>query len=207
MPAFPSTTQSLHRLVQFVLLRNGNYVTQWTFLIPPDSHEQEEPVRQDTQRTYAGGYSDLFGPDLPTITIEGTTGYDIRRLENGIETDGYEHWLAFLTQIFRIFINKAIEDDGSEYLLHYYNWTHRQYYSVMPLAVTWDMAVPENTVFYYHIELSGLEPLLQPRTIGYSLSFETIVSNATTNVVNTAIQGVQHTNMALTLLQLGGFPT
>lgn len=200
MPATQATQNALGRLIEFVLLRQGAYQASWTFFIPPESYEQSEPVRQQTIRTLEGGYSDLFGPDLPQITIEGTTGYDIRTLQNGNIIDGYSYWLQFLNTIYRTFIDSSLLNPADQYELHFYNWTHQQYFSVMPTACTWDMAIPENTVFYYNLELMALEPLLTPHIMGYSVSYSGIVVNNTHNFVAVAQNGAQHSAQAQWLL-------
>ena len=201
MPASSSSVQAMERLLQFVLLKNNTIANEWTFLLPPESHEQDEPVRANTIRTLAGGYSDLFGADLPSMVIEGTTGYDIRRVRNGQATDGYQHWLDFLTLMFRVFIDSP--NQGVAYRLHYYNWSHQQYYSVMPTAVTWDMATPENTVFYYHMTLTGLAPLTAPGYAPPSISYESLVVQNTAYFSQTLQNAVLHGAMSLTLLGLG----
>ncbi len=201
MVASAQTRQNLARLMEFVLLKNGKYDTSWVFYMPPESMEQEEPVKQQTVRTQAGGYADLFGPDFPPITLEGTTGYGMRAFKNGAEVDGYTYWLQFLKEIYRIFVESP--NSNAEYGLHFYNWTHQQYYDVIPISVTWDMAVPENIVFYYHIELTGLQPLLQPHSAPYSTSYDHIIINNTTNFRNVAMDGAKHSAMAQVLLGMG----
>lgn len=203
MPASKQTQQNLSRLMQFVLVENGQYVSEWTFLIPPESYEQNEPVRANIVRTTAGGYSDLFGADLPTLNLEGTTGYEVRRIVGGQEVDGYQHWLDFLQTIYRIFINQPLDNPDVAYELHLYNWTHQQYYSIMPTVVTWDMATPESIVFYYQIEATGMTPLLRPNTTFPGSSYETMVSNPTYWVTYQAQEGAKHGAQAQILLGRG----
>ncbi len=192
MPASLQTQQDLLRRMQFVLVENGQYVAEWTFLIPPESYEQSEPVRANIQRTAAGGYADLYGADLPTFTLEGTTGYEIRRVIGGQEMDGYQYWLDFLQTIYHAFINQPVDRPDIQYELHLYNWTHQQYYSIMPTVVTWDMAVPENTVFYYDIVATGLSPLLRPNPSFAGSSYNDLVTNGAQYLQSRAQEGALH---------------
>lgn len=204
MPAAASTQKSLAQLMQWDLFQNGKLQSSWTFLIPPESYEQSEPTRNNTVRTVSGGYSDLFGLDLPTFTLEGTTGYDVRRFSGGRTLDGYEHWLDFL-QMFRSFANSPLLLPGSQYRLHFYNWTHRQYWSIMPTVCTWDMAVPENTVFYFQLEATGLEPLTQPNSTPPGPTYDTLVSSTTSAYASFSQTGAMHGAMASVLI--GGQPS
>lgn len=189
--------------MEFVINKNGKFLRSWAFLLPPETHETEEPVRQNTVRTVAGGYSDLFGGDIPMITIEGTTGAGIRKFENGQYVDGYSYWLEFLEYTYHVFIDSPLDDPTNEYTMHFYNWTLRQYWDVMPSVCTWDMAVPESGVFYYQMELQALEPLTAPRTAAPGSSYDTLVGNSTFNFRSVAKSGATHNAMALTLLGLG----
>ena len=186
--------------MEFVLNRNGRFLRSWIFLLPPESFEAQEPVRQNTMRTVAGGYSDLFGPDLPTLTIEGTPGADIRKLEGGQFIDGYTYWLQFLHDIYHAFVESPLQNPNDEYTLHLYNWTHNKFWDVMPNTNTWDMAVPESGVFFYQLDLIALEPLNRPRTQPVGTSYDTIVTNNTANFVSVAKQGATHGAMVSTLL-------
>ena len=204
MPASTSTQQNLLRRMQFVLVENGQYVQEWTFLIPPETYEQEEPARANIVRTAAGGYADLYGTDLPTLTIEGTTGYQIRRIVGGQEMDGYTYWLQFLQTISRLFVEQPLAQPNNVYELHLYNWTLQQYYSVIPTIVTWDMAIPENNVFYYHLELIGMTPLLRPNPQFPGSSYNDMVLNPSQFARDAAQSGALHGAEAQILIGIGG---
>lgn len=193
----------MQQLVQFVLVQGSQILNEWTFLLPPESHEQDEPTRANIVRTFAGGYADLFGPDLPTMVVEGTTGYSVRRIYNGQLLDGYQYWLNFLRLIYRKFNQFPNLLQNTSYRLHYYNWSHQQYYSVMPTSITWDMATPENVVFYYHMNLTGLTPLNAPGYAAPGPSYDALVVNGTGYFAQTTQNAALHGAMALRLLGQG----
>lgn len=195
----PSSLAKLQKLVQLQAFKNNELFWTYTFLINPQAYQQTEASRTQIVQTLGGGYVDLFGPALIQIQFSGTTGLQ-QRYVNGNLTDGYERFMQLLTSI-RDSWRLPIANQSDDWHFYFYNWTDDQFFEVMPLSNTWQMAVPQQTVFFYQISMVALREMSTPAVISTNPIAAAFIVNPSATAVVAATQGCVHAAMTYLLTQ------
>jgi hypothetical protein len=157
--------QMQYILMTFEIRKDGKPFNRWTFLINPETYIQNEPVRANVVQTLGGAYIDAFGRGLTTIRISGVSGWRLRAVTNVGLTDGWQHWQAFLENVYRFFIDQTNQDDKHTYELRFYNWMDKEYYAVYFIDnLQWQRQAPQDNLWRrYDFTLVCLYPIPAPK--------------------------------------------
>jgi hypothetical protein len=160
----------------FRLMKNNREEYSWTFSINPQSYSFSDPVNTQILQTLAGGYADVLGRSIPLITIQGTTAQRLHSDHNGGVVDGITALQNFKHKVFNAFVDNQFLDKNNRYELRFYNWTLKQYYSVVFAnnGVTLSQSVSQPVWWFYEISLACLNPLPAPADMQVSAGSGTI---------------------------------
>lgn len=139
-----------------------------TLPINPQSLTITHPSRNAAQQTLAGQYVEAWGPGLPSITLEGHTGYAPRTPIEGVEEiDGYQAFRALLDML-KLYdeatkrqLNVVVKP-GSELaqlFLHY--WEEDEHWEVVPTgsdALRRSRSADAPLLFRYQLSLVAVAP-------------------------------------------------
>lgn len=113
-------------------MKNGVEDQRYTFPINPSAYALQDGPRAQVLQTESGGQVQVFGHQLPQVSVSGVTGWQQYPDPAGGLTDGFAAWTS-LKAIVDAFITNTHEDSAHTWELRLYNWSDNQAWSVMPL--------------------------------------------------------------------------
>ncbi len=137
---------------------------QHTLIINPQEYTQQEPVRAQVVQTIGGAYVDDFGRGLPTVSMQGHTGWRLKPMPDGTGMqDGFQAFKALRNDVFRYFtdsmgaIRKYLRNPFVE--MRWYNWAEDEFYSIQPTNFMLQRSVSQPLYYQYTFEFTCLASL------------------------------------------------
>ncbi len=170
MPAQTDESNDAREMRAFTLelRRPGEDPVYLTLPINPQSLTITHPSRNAPQHTLGGHYIEAWGPGLPSITLEGHTGYAPRSPVEGVEPlDGYQAFRALLDMLKLYDVattrqRNVVVKPGAELaqlFLHY--WEEDEHWEVVPTgsdALRRSRSADSPLLFRYQLSLTGVAP-------------------------------------------------
>lgn len=159
----PEASGRPYRLT-FRLMQDSTQIYVYNFTINPQSYQVSLPNRIGIMQTLAGGFAQVFGPGLPTIQIQGTTGIQVHPDGLGGQIDGITSLQNMYENVYLNFTSRQFTDPTHTYELRFYNWTLEEYYNVVfssnGFMIQQDTQHP--IWYYYTINMTVLNTLPAP---------------------------------------------
>ena len=89
------------RPIAFILEDDGSVVEEVTLGLRPEDFMRTDQSRVTVHHTLGGAWADSFGPGLPSMTINGTTGW-----RGGADGDGEARWRRFRDVVYNGWHNR-----------------------------------------------------------------------------------------------------
>lgn len=170
MPAQTDESNDAREMRAFTLelRRPGEDPAYLTLPINPQSLTITHPSRNLAQQTLAGQYIEAWGPGLPSITLEGHTGYAPRTAIEGVEElDGFQAFRTLLDMLklydeaTRRQLNVVVKPGGdlAQIFLHY--WEEDEHWEVVPTgsdALRRSRSADSPLLFRYQLSLIAVAP-------------------------------------------------
>lgn len=136
----------------------------YNFTLNPDAYSQDEDGRVTVTKTKGGAFVEVFGSDIISINISGTTGF-----RNGTSDpeNGYKKFKELRDLIKSVYDNikdgKSLTDND---LLYFYNYTDNEYYKTIPDKFKLSRSKSQPNLYKYDIHLYAVARIGEPYTVG-----------------------------------------
>jgi hypothetical protein len=146
------------------IVKNGKTIEQFHIDLLPETYSADEPAKVNLTQTRGGGFADIFGFGFGSLTMAGTTGFTERRNANkgalsDDTADGFERWQQFRNFFVRFF-QYISADPGTQYYMHFLNWTQDDYYIVFPTGLPQLQRNIQQTLLYrYNLQVTIIRRL------------------------------------------------
>lgn len=174
--------------IELALYYGGKSQATWRFeAVPPTSVQYQEPLRANVQQALAMPYVDRYNAALPLIIVAWTTSTGPGAvLAGSSDLDGYTHFMRLVVQMIRGYYTQTASDVTGDWTMHWYDYPHQQYASVVPLVNDWTHATPENLALSTQLQFQVLEWITAPHAPSRTYLQSQLVDKPTQFVQSTA---------------------